>query len=132
MWLLVLPTTPPTTMVDVLSECTSFSSRDGQRMVSCSVLMVNFRRLRATEEDSSVREMKESRFLRVSTPPVLHTKDLFHSMVALYSAALPDMELEAIYETLNNKPSRTVFVLARKEGEMVIWGCEIINILYNY
>ena len=103
-------------MVDVLSEGTSFSSRDGRRVVPCSVLMVNFRRLRAIEGDGVVKEKKETRFLRVSTPQVFNPKDLFHSMVALYSAALPDMELEAIYDTLNNKPSRTVFVMAKKEG----------------
>ena len=103
-------------MVDVLSESTSFSSRDGRRIVPCSVMMVNFRRLRTTDEDGAVKGKKESRFLRVSIPQVFNPGDLFHSMVALYSAALPDMELEAIYDTINNKPSRTVFVMAKKEG----------------
>ncbi|XP_011403257.1 PREDICTED: uncharacterized protein LOC105312367 [Amphimedon queenslandica] len=103
-------------MVDVLSESTSFSSRDGRRIVPCSVMMVNFRRLRTTEEDGAVKGKKETRFLRVSLPQVFNPGDLFHSMVALYSAALPDMELEAIYDTINNKPSRTVFVMAKKEA----------------
>lgn len=98
--------------MDVLSGLTSFSSRDSMRVVSGSVQMVNFRRLRAQERDTVTGEKREM------SPPLtgLDSTDLFHSMAALYSAALPDMELEAIYSTLN-KPARTLFVMATVEGK---------------
>ena len=96
-------------MVEVLSESTAFSSRDGEK-ISANVLLVNFRRLKG-HDDEEVREKREGSIGH----PLTHVINLFHSMAALYSAALPDMELEAIYGSLT-KPSRTIFVLATKKS----------------
>ena len=96
-------------MVEVLSESTAFSSRDGEK-ISATVLLVNFRRLKGYD-DEEVREKREGSI----GPPSTHVINLFHSMAALYSVALPDMELEAIYGSLT-KPSRTIFVLATEKS----------------
>ena len=103
-------------MVEVLSETTAFSSRDGKK-ISASVLLVNFRRLKC-HNDEEVREKREGSISRSpvrGVSPPIDSRDLFHSMAALYSAALPDMELEAIYGSIT-KPSRTIFVLATKKS----------------
>ena len=104
-------------MVEVLSESTAFSSCDGEKKISANVLLVNFRRLKG-HDDEEVREKREGSNVRSpvrSVSPSIDSRDLFHSMAALYSAALPDMELEAIYGSLT-KPSRTIFVLATEKG----------------
>ena len=104
-------------MVEVLSETTAFSSRDGSKKISANVLLVNFRRLKC-HDDEEVREKREGSIGRSPVhcvSPPIDSRDLFHSMAALYSAALPDMELEAIYGSLT-KPSRTIFVLATEKG----------------
>ena len=100
-------------MVEVLSESTPFSSRDGE-MISANVLLVNFCRLKC-HDDEEVREGSIGRSPVRGVSPPIDSRDLFHSMAALYSAALPDMELEAIYGSLT-KPSRTIFVLATEKG----------------
>ena len=104
-------------MVEVLSETTAFSSRDDEKKISANVLLVNFRRLKC-HDDEEVREKREGSIgqspVRGVSPPI-NSRDLFHSMAALYLAALPDMELEAIYGSLT-KPSRTIFVLATEKS----------------
>ena len=105
-------------MVEVLSESTAFSSSNGEKKISANVLLVNFRRLKGHDDEEVVREKREGSTVRSpvrSISPPIDSRDLFHSMAALYSAALPDMELEAIYGSLT-KPSRTIFVLATEKG----------------
>lgn len=97
--------------MEVLSESTAFSSRDGSDNIPASVLLVNFRRLKVQEEEQHVNGGSSK------SQEDFNYSDLFHSMAAMYSAALPDMELEAIYGCLN-KPSRSIIVLATEEGEL--------------
>lgn len=97
--------------MNLLSESTSFSSSDGKRIVSGSVLTVNFRSLKLHEGVTSKDSTCSLSSLHHEDSRDINQYDLFHTVAGLYSAALPDMELEAIYSTLN-KPCRTVVVMA--------------------
>ena len=83
-------------IVEVLSETMAFSSRDGEKKIFASVLLVNFRRLKG-HDDVKVREKREGSIgwspLSCVSPPI-DSRGLFHFSAVLYSAVLPDMELE--------------------------------------
>ena len=64
-------------MVEVLSESTAFSSRDGEK-ISANVLLVNFRRLKG-HNDEEIREKREGSI----GPPSTHVINL-----SLYGSSL--------------------------------------------
>ena len=100
--------------MEVLSESTVFSPRDSRESLPASVLMINFRRLKAQRDKTNDADQRNG---RQDSLDVLNHSDVFHSIAGLYSAALPDMELDAIYGSLA-KPTRTILVMATDEGKL--------------
>ena len=98
--------------MEVLSESTVFSPRDSRESLPASVLMINFRRLKAQRDKTNDADQSQDSL------DVLNHSDVFHSIAGLYSAALPDMELDAIYGSLA-KPTRTILVMATDEGKLL-------------
>ena len=107
--------------MDVLTERTVFTTKDSSSALPVSVQVVNFRRLWLRNESIIENEAGTLVSLPTTNGATETQQDVFHTIAALYSSALPDMELEAIYNSLT-KTTKTVFVLATKESR----GCIIM------
>ena len=105
-------------VMETLCDRTTFSNKDETQTLSASVILVNFRRLQLQELNKARdTDMPKGTILDIEDGD-RQSRDLFHSIAALYTAALPDMELEAVYGSLT-KPSRTIAVLATKESKIL-------------
>ena len=47
----------------------------------------------------------------------ISNQDLFHAVVGLYDASLPDMTLDVIYENVYAKQAKTIIVLRDLKGK---------------
>lgn len=101
----------------------SFYDRNEKRL-TCQTVFVDFNNLLYNRPQSSDSNLTNNNLNNHSSEPgkdderiisTISNQDLFHAVVGLYDASLPDMTLDVIYETVCTKQAKTIIVLRNLE-----------------